>query len=67
MHDRQMAGRVGAIERHGEKEPHRRDGGVDEWCACAVLGQVQLETAEILIGRRIRRPMKLAKFTTAGM
>jgi hypothetical protein len=46
-----MPGCVGSIERHGEEKPQRRDGGVDERRACAVLGQVQLETAEVLIGR----------------
>ena len=56
MHDRQMPGRVGAIERHGEEEPQRRDGGVDERRAGAGLGQMQLETAQVLVGRRVRRP-----------
>src|SRR5580693_5854978 len=50
-----MPSRVGPTERHGEKEPQRRDGGVDNRRARAVLGQVQLETTEILIGRRVRR------------
>ena len=50
-----MPGRVGPIERHGEKEPQRRDGGVDNRRARAVLGQAQLETTEILIGRRVWR------------
>ena len=50
-----MPSRVGPAERHGEKEPQRRDGGVDNRRARAVLGQVQLETTEILIGRRVRR------------
>src|ERR1700730_9000165 len=50
-----MRSGVGPIERHGEKEPQRRDGGVDNRRARAVLGQVQLETTEILIGRRVRR------------
>src|ERR1700681_2935234 len=53
--ERQMPSRVGPTERHGEKEPQRRDGGVDNRRARAVLGQVQLETTEILIGRRVRR------------
>jgi hypothetical protein len=47
-----MPSRVGPTERHGEKEPQRRNGGVDNWRARAVLGQVQLETTEILIGVR---------------
>jgi hypothetical protein len=42
-----MPGRVRPIERHGEKEPQRRDGGVDNRRAPAVLGQVQLKTTEI--------------------
>src|ERR1700730_10210265 len=50
-----MPSRVGPTERHGEKEPQRRDGGVDNRRARVVLGQVQLETTEILIGRRVRR------------
>src|SRR3979409_1355899 len=50
-----MPSRVGPTERHGEKEPQRRDGGVDNRRARAVLSQVQLETTEILIGRRVRR------------
>ena len=53
-----MPGGVGPIERHAEKEAQRRDGGVDNGRARAVLGQVQLETAKILIGRRIRRTTK---------
>ena len=67
--ERQMPGRVGPIERHGEKEQQRRDGGVDNRRARAVLGQVQLETTGILIGRRVWRSSErnIVSFITARM
>ena len=44
-----------AIERHGEKEPQRRDGGVDGRRAGPLRGEMQLKAPHVLQLGRARR------------
>src|SRR6516162_3944473 len=53
-----MLGEVGAIERHLEEEPQRRDGAVDLRRACTARRQMQSKTAHVLRLRRVGRPTK---------
>src|ERR1700736_4178869 len=47
-----MLGQLGAIKRHLEEEPQRRDGDVDLWRACTARRQMQPKTAHVLrLGR----------------
>jgi hypothetical protein len=55
-HDPQRTNEVWFFERHGEKEPQRRDGGVDRRGAGLLLRHVQLIAAKVLARRRARRP-----------
>ena len=55
VHERQVLGEVGAIERHIEEEPQRRDGGVDLWRACAARRQMQPKAAHVLRLGRVGR------------
>jgi hypothetical protein len=48
VHERQVLGKLGAIERHIEEEPQRRDGGVDLWRASAARRQMQPKAAHVL-------------------
>src|SRR5258708_7028684 len=48
MHERQVLGEVGAIERHIEEEPQRRDRGIDLWRAGAARRQMQPKAAHLL-------------------
>src|SRR5271154_2508758 len=48
VHERQVPGKVGAVERHIEEEPQRRDGGVDLRRAGAARRQMQPKAAHIL-------------------
>ena len=54
VHKGQVSNRIGAVERHSEEEPQRRDRGVDGRRTDTVLGQVQLEQTQVLIGRCVR-------------
>jgi hypothetical protein len=51
----QRTNKVGPFERHGEKEPQRRDGGVDRRGCDLLLRHVQLIAAKVLARRGIRR------------
>ena len=46
------------VERHGEEEAQRRDGAVDGGRLHSALALMNLKPANILGGRRIRRPSK---------
>src|SRR6202163_4780058 len=50
-----MLGQLGAIERHFEEEPQRRDGDVDLWRACTARRQMQPKTAHVLRLGRVGR------------
>jgi hypothetical protein len=52
---RQTPGDIGPIERHGEKEPQRRDRRVDRRRPDVRFAQVQLEQTEVFGGGRLRR------------
>jgi hypothetical protein len=51
-----MANEVGPVERQGEEEPQRGDGGVDGPCADLLLRQMQLKAAKVIARGRVRRP-----------
>jgi hypothetical protein len=50
------ARQVRPIERHSEEEAQRRHGAIDGRRLHAILGLVDLEAADILGCRRVRRP-----------
>jgi hypothetical protein len=54
----QAARQVGPIERYREEETQRRHRAIDRRRLHATLGLVNLETADILRCRRVRRPLE---------
>src|ERR1700693_1932717 len=55
VHERQVLGEVGTIERDLEEEPQRRAGGVDRRRTGAARGQMQPKAPHILRLSRARR------------
>src|SRR5216683_1747773 len=53
-----MLNEVGAIERHLEEEPQRRDGGIDLGCARPARRQMQAIAPYVLRLGRVRRAFK---------
>jgi hypothetical protein len=51
-----MADEVGPLQRHVEEEPQRGGGGVDGRSADLLLRHMQLEAANVLARRGVRRP-----------
>jgi hypothetical protein len=58
VHERRVLGEVGSIERHFEKEPQCRYGGIDLWRTCATRRQMQSKAAHVLRLGRVGRAAK---------